>query len=85
MQKIILSALLFSIAMAAYAAPATYTEAATQKYTQKLVDKEKQLQRQQKTREDAAAKARKDREDAARAHKKKIETKKQQWKDLISP
>ncbi len=94
MKKLLLTALLLSTC-AAYAA-GTYTEQMTQKFTQPLVEKEKQLQQEQQARQDAAEKARKDREaaaakaqkerqDAVNAQQKKIDTKKKQLNDLLSP
>ena len=82
-------------ASSAYAAETTYTEQFIQKHTQKIVDKEKQLQEQQKAREEASAKKqeefkkkieadRKAREEASNARKQKIEQKKKLFNELIS-
>lgn len=62
MKKLVLASLILTLAgaSAVYAAePTTYTEQLIQKHTQKIVDKEKQLQQQQKAREEARAKAQK--------------------------
>ena len=58
MKKLLLVSLILTIAGAssAYAAETTYTEQFIQKHTQKIVDKEKQLQELQKAREEASAK-----------------------------
>lgn len=61
MKKLLLISLLFAFVgvPAAFAdEPKTYTEYVIQKHTQKLVDKEKALQAQQKSRDEARAKAR---------------------------
>ncbi|CDE60346.1 unknown [Fusobacterium sp. CAG:439] len=100
MKKLLIASLVLvmSSAAAVYAAdsqPTTYTERFIQKHTQKIVDKEKQMQEQQKAREDARLKQRKElqkkmeadrkaREDAANARKQKIERKKQLFNELIS-
>ena len=100
MKKLLIASLVLvmSSAAAVYAAdsqPTTYTERFIQKHTQKIVDKEKQMQEQQKAREDARLIQRKERqkkmeadrkarEDAANARKQKIERKKQLFNELIS-
>lgn len=100
MKKLLIASLILVMSSAAsvYAAdsqPTTYTERFIQKHTQKIVDKEKQLQEQQQAREDARLKQkeelqkkleadRKAREDAANARKQKIEQKKQLFNQLIS-
>ena len=100
MKEILIASLILVMSSAAsvYAAdsqPTTYTERLIQKHTQKIVDKEKQLQEQQKAREEARLKQkeefqkkleadRKAREDAAKARKEKYEKKKQLWNELIS-
>ena len=100
MKKLLIASLVLvmSSAAAVYAAdsqPTTYTERFIQKHTQKIVDKEKQMQEQQKAREDARLKQRKElqkkmeadrkaREDASNARKQKIERKKQLFNELIS-
>ncbi|CDE89177.1 TPA: hypothetical protein CPT81_04420 [Candidatus Gastranaerophilales bacterium HUM_20] len=97
MKKLLLVSLILTIAGAssAYAAETTYTEQFIQKHTQKIVDKEKQLQEQQKAREEASAKKqeefkkkieadRKAREEASNARKQKIEQKKKLFNELIS-
>lgn len=100
MKKLLIASLILimSSATSVYAAdsqPTTYTERFIQKHTQKIVDKEKQLQEQQQAREDARLKQkeelqkkleadRKAREDAANARKQKIEQKKQLFNQLIS-
>ena len=97
MKKLLLVSLILTIAGAssAYAAETTYTEQFVQKHTQKIVDKEKQLQEQQKAREEASAKKqeefkkkieadRKAREEASNARKQKIEQKKKLFNELIS-
>ena len=60
MKKLLIASLILVMGSAAavYAAdsqPTTYTERLIQKHTQKIVDKEKQLQEQQKAREEIAA------------------------------
>lgn len=100
MKKLLIASLVLVMGSAAavYAADSqstTYTERFIQKHTQKIVDKEKQLQEQQKAREDARLKQREElqkkieadrkaREDAANARKQKIEKKKQLFNELIS-
>ena len=100
MKKLLIASLVLvmSSAAAVYAAdsqPTTYSERFIQKHTQKIVDKEKQMQEQQKAREDARLKQRKElqkkmeadrkaREDAANARKQKLERKKQLFNELIS-
>ncbi len=97
MKKLLLVSLILTIAGAssAYAAETTYTEQFIQKHTQKIVDKEKQLQEQQKAREEASAKKqeefkkkieaeKKAREEASNARKQKIEQKKKLFNELIS-
>lgn len=100
MKKLLIASLVLvmSSATAVYAAdsqPTTYSERFIQKHTQKIVDKEKQMQEQQKAREDARLKQRKElqkkmeadrkaREDAANARKQKVERKKQLFNELIS-
>lgn len=100
MKKLLIASLVLVMGSAAvvYAAdsePTTYTEKFIQKHTQKIVDKEKQLQQEQQAREEARAKQKealqqkieanqKAREDAANARKQKIEQKKQLWNQLIS-
>lgn len=100
MKKLLIASLVLvmSSAAAVYAAdsqPTTYSERFIQKHTQKIVDKEKQMQEQQKAREDARLKQRKElqkkmeadrkaREDAANARKQKVERKKQLFNELIS-
>lgn len=97
MKKLLFVSLILTIAGAssAYAAETTYTEQFIQKHTQKIVDKEKQLQEQQKAREEASAKKqeefkkkieadRKAREEASNARKQKIEQKKKLFNELIS-
>ncbi len=100
MKKLLIASLVLVMSSAAtvYAAdsqPTTYSERFIQKHTQKIVDKEKQMQEQQKAREDARLKQRKElqkkmeadrkaREDAANARKQKVERKKQLFNELIS-
>lgn len=100
MKKLLIASLVLVMGSAAavYAAdaqPTTYTERFIQKHTQKIVDKEKQMQEQQKAREDARLKQREElqkkmeadrkaREDAANARKQKVERKKQLFNELIS-
>ena len=100
MKKLLIASLVLvmSGAAAVYAAdsePTTYTEQFIQKHTQKIVDKEKQLQQEQQAREEARAKQKEElqkkieanqkaRQDAANARKQKIEKKKQLWNELIS-
>lgn len=90
--------LIISAGAVVYAADSgntTYTEKFIQKHTQKIVDTEKQLQKDQQAREEARAKQKEElqkkieanqkaREDAANARKQKIEQKKQLWNQLIS-
>ena len=96
-RKLLIASLVLVMAgvSCAYAAETTYTERFIQKHTQKVVDKEKQLQQQQKAREEARAKQKEElqkkieadkkaRQDAANARKQKIEKKKQLWNELIS-
>lgn len=97
MRKLLIASLILIMAGAssAYAAETTYTEQLIQKHTQKIVDKEKQLQEQQKAREEARLKQREElqkkieadkkaREDAANTRKQKIEQKKKLFNQLIS-
>lgn len=97
MKKLLLVSLILTIAGASsvYAAETTYTEQFIQKHTQKIVDKEKQLQEQKKAREEASVKRqeefkkkieadRKAREEASNARKQKIEQKKKLFNELIS-
>ena len=63
MKKLLIASLVLVMtgAAAVYAAdsePSTYTERFIQKHTQKIVDKEKELQQQQKAREEAMEKQR---------------------------
>ena len=64
MKKLLVASLVLLMSSAAvYAAdaqPTTYTERFIQKHTQKIVDKEKQMQEQQKAREEARLKQRED-------------------------
>ena len=71
MKKLLLVSLILTIAGAssAYAAETTYTEQFIQKHTQKIVDKEKQLQEQQKAREEASAKNKKNSKNKFRLNK----------------
>ena len=57
MKKLLLGTLLFAVVLApaAFAEQTTYTEKFIQKHTQKIVDKEKQLQEKQKAHQEAAA------------------------------
>ena len=84
-----------AVAYAADSEPTTYTGKFIQKHTQKLVDTEKQLQKEQQAREEARAQRKEElqkkieanqkaREDAANARKQKFEQKKQLWNQLIS-
>ncbi len=84
-----------AIAYAADSGSTTYTEKFIQKHTQKLVDTEKQLQKDQQAREEARAQRKEElqkkieanqkaREDAAKARKQKYEQKKELWNQLIS-
>ncbi len=97
MKKVLIASLVLLLTgmTSVFAAETTYTEQFIQKHTQKIVDKEKQLQEQQKAREEARLKQqeelqkkleadKKARQDAANARKQKIEKKKQLWNQLIS-
>lgn len=98
MKKILALSLVLSVlaGTSAFAAEqTTYTEKFIQKHTEKIVDKEKQLQQQQKAREDARLKQQKERQkkleqqkrerEKARAEQqKKIEKKKQLLHQLIN-
>ena len=97
MKKLFIASLILVMAGASsvYAAETTYTEKLIQIHTQKIVDKEKELQNQQKAREEARVKQREElqkkidadkkaREEASNARKQKIEKKKQLWNELIS-
>ncbi len=72
MKKLLLGTLLFAVVLApaAFAEQTTYTEKFIQKHTQKIVDKEKQLQEKQKANQEAAAARQKARLDAIEKQKK---------------
>ncbi len=98
MKKLLIATLILVMtsAIAVKAADdSTYTGQFINKYTQKVTDKEKQLQQQKKANEEARAKQKKElqkkieadkkaRENAAKARQQKIDQKKKQWNDLIS-
>ena len=80
---------------AAFAA-GTYTESVTQKYTQKAVDKETQMRQEAAARQNTAQQAQQQRQnaqaveaqkriDTINATQQKVDTKKQQWNDLVKP
>ena len=86
MKKLLIASLVLAMAGAAavYAAdsqPSTYTERFIQKHTQKIVDKEKELQQQQKAREEAIEKQRQERLERQEALQKKIEADKKARED----
>ena len=90
--------LVISAGAIAYAADSGYKKKKKkfiQKHTQKIVDTEKQLQKDQQAREEARAKQKEElqkkieanqkaKEDAAKARKQKYEQKKELWNQLIS-
>lgn len=78
MKKFLLLSLILTMtgATAVFAAePTTYSEALIQKHTQKLVDKEKELQQQQKAREEARLQQQKAREEAQLKQREELERK----------
>ncbi len=86
MKKLLLTALVLTIAgaSAVYAdEPSTYTEYIIQKHTQKIVDKEKQLQQQQKAREEARLKRQEEFQQKMEAQKKAREEAKQQREEAF--
>ena len=76
MKKLLASLLVLSVIGGTYLVSAkqtTYTERFIQKHTQKIVDKEKQLQQQQKAREEAQAKRQRELEKKQKERQKALE------------
>ena len=72
MKKLLVVTMLAAVilAPASFAETTTYTEKFIQKHTQKIVDKEKQLQEQKKANEESAAKRQKARQESIEKQKK---------------
>lgn len=76
MKKLLASLLVLSViggTSLVSAEPTTYTEKFIQKHTQKIVDKEKELQQQQKAREEAQAKRQRELEKKQKERQKALE------------